>query len=117
MLDRNNIARMNGDPPLPFKKTVLNDETGFMKWAGGEDPKDYDLRGFYANEKEMGTLKASLSDYHKDDPDFHFYSIGQKGKILKSPTHPTRGLTMMYEYLLGNKVRLKEGEGLYSVFK
>lgn len=98
-----------------FKKTSLPaaEEKKFLNWSNGEDPEDYDLRGFYVREKKDKVLKPSIGAYLQD-PDFHFYSIGLNGKILKSDKHPTRGMTMMAEEMLGNKVRLTD-EGLVSL--
>lgn len=90
---------------VEFKKTQLSaeEELAFKMWMGDEpDNPFYDYRGFYEAEKAMGTIKPSVSSYLEEDPDFHFYSIGLDGKVLKSPSHPTFYKTMESENELGH---------------
>ncbi|MBK5202184.1 MAG: hypothetical protein JJE45_00480 [Prolixibacteraceae bacterium] len=94
-----------------FKKTQLSsqDETNFQKWMGGEpDSKDYDYRGFYESEKSSGDLKSTINDYVKEDPNYHFYSIGLDGKVLKSKEHETHNKTVEAESKLGNELYTDE---------
>ena len=105
------------NPPPNFKKTILTpeEEMAFKKWYGNAiDEDDYDWRGFYLTEKKYDALKPSLESYYKDNPDYHAYSIGFDGRILKSPKHPTYHKTLEAEKHLGNIIEMKDGR-YYSI--
>ena len=86
------------------------EESKFLEWAGDRaNEKDYDWRGFYQNEIQNKSLKPSLDDYFKEK-DFHAYSVGVDGKILKSKDHPTFQKTLDAEKELGNEIIERDGK-------
>ncbi len=92
--------------------TILTpeEEMSFKKWYGEEPESDnYDWRGFYKTEKQYKELKPTLSDYYKENPDYHAYSIGFDGRILKLPNLPTYYKTLEAEKKLNNQVEFKDG--------
>ena len=105
-----NISKEVSQRPKLNKTTLSpSDEVNFEKWTAGEPENDlYDFRGFYEAEKQSGTLKPSMGDYLKSDPDFHFGSIGLNGKVLKSPDHPTFEKTLQGEEQMGNELYVDE---------
>jgi uncharacterized membrane protein (UPF0127 family) len=103
-----------GALPYEWKPTELSkeDEQAFLKWHGEKPiPTDYDSRGFWWTEKELGRLKPTLADYYKEDPDFHAYSIGYDGRILKSPSHESFNLTQEEEDRLGGLIVWRKSDG------
>lgn len=95
------------------------DEEAFIKWHGNEPiPEDYDSRGFWWTEKKLGRLKPTLEDYYKEDPNYHAYSIGYDGRILKNPNHPTFNLTKQAEDEMNSVIAWRKSDGrLVSVPK
>ncbi len=103
--------------PSGFKKSTLSDkdEKDFQKWMGiHTDSEDYDIRGFWESEKELGVLKPTRADYFKEDPNWHDYSIGIDGRILKAPWHSTFHKTEEGEESLGNEIYLDDNDILRS---
>lgn len=100
---------------IPPTELTEEEEQEFLKWYGQEpEQPHYDWRGFFKTEKQNKTLKPRLNNYYEDE-NFHAYSIGYDGRILKSPAHPTYNKTIEAEKELGNKIEFINGRYFINI--